>query len=160
MNDRERRVTAQNAVATTISSSISVGCRTGDATSEAAAAHRRAGGPARNSTPLPGGANEKGARTSAPFVTSGSSLASLTMLAVAHVPVDCLRQGEGHALATRQDDMNGIRKLPAQQRDIGCLGSCVRAGTRRPSPTQRTFLLHDGRYMGHSACCHRSGQPR
>ena len=70
--------------------------------------------PAMNSTPEPGSPRQTVARITAPWVTSGSSPASLTTAAVARLE-QALDQVEARALAARQLDRHGSGKRPVSR---------------------------------------------
>ncbi len=101
--------------------------------------------PARKVTPLPGAPRRTVARISAPWVTSGSSPASLTTPAVAAPsPGRCGGQGEGRALAARQGHLHRIGKFAGQQRRIGGLGGGGGAGAGGPA------IAEGGVFGGHA----------
>ena len=100
-------------------------------------------GPARNARPLAGRRAETVARISAPWVTSGSSPASLTMAALAHPgPERGLGQREGGAPAAGQRDLHRIGELGPEQGGKGGLGGGGGAGAGGPAAAQLGWVLH------------------
>ena len=105
-------------------------------------------GPASNVTPAPGAPRRTVALTSAPWVTSGSSPASLTMPAVAKPSPSLPRQARRrHAAPPGSADLDRIGKLARHQRRAGRLGRGGGAGAGRPAAAQRAGLFGSWRCL-------------
>ncbi len=97
--------------------------------------------PARNATPPPGSPRRTVARMRAPWVTSGSSPASLTTPAVAQSRFPAGdRQREAWPLAMGQRHFDRIGERAGEQRGIGGLGRRRGAGAGGPAAAKRRVL--------------------
>ena len=103
--------------------------------------------PARKTMPAPGGAGLTQDSTSAPWVTSGSSPASLR---TAGAPVALAAFGEGQRegglLAARQRHRDRVGEAPGDQRRVGGAGRGCSAGAGGPAPPQRAGSLRSFRH--------------
>ena len=104
--------------------------------------------PARKMTPLPGAARRTVARISAPWVTSGSSPASLTTPAVA-APLanEVVASAKAGWPPPGQGHLDGVGKRAGQQRRIRGLGGRRSAGAGGPAAAEHLgFRCHAHRY--------------
>ena len=96
--------------------------------------------PARNVTPVPGAPSRTVATTSARWVTSGSSPASLTMPRAGEPGARLLRrEREGGPLPLRERDRHRVRKLPGEQRRVRGPGRGGGTGAGGPPAAQSLF---------------------
>ena len=104
--------------------------------------------PARKLTPLPRAARRTVARISAPWVTSGSSPASLTTPAVAvPSPSDVVASAKAGCCPRGRVTSTGSGNSPGQQRLIGRLGGRRGAGAGGPAIAERAVVgCHVPRY--------------
>ena len=108
--------------------------------------------PARKVIPLPGAPARTVARTSAPWVTSGSSPASLTMPAMAEPsPSVVVARAKRGALPARQGHSRRGRERAGEKRRVSRLGGGRGAGPGRPAIAEGAF------WHGHAPAIVRSG---